>query len=320
GNSAGRFGGGINCNTNCYAVIRDNIIAGNTAVVWGGGISSKYYCSCAISNNVISGNTANYGGGISADQWCTPTIMNNLIESNSATTGGGAIYFAIDTVPMIANCTIVSNTADSICGGVFSGDTTSMHTIIDCIIWGNGDDLFDCQATYCCIEDGDVGEGNIHDDPMFVPGQLGDYYLNPLSPCINAGSQSAAAAGLSDRTTQADESLDMDEVDMGYHYALSDSTPPSTIIITSPPDFYYNTILLTWTPIVEADRYLFEYDIGGTVASLEWQDSWLRLIAGDQGAWAGFVGLGTMHYRVSALDALNNVIDGPTEWMGCTCY
>jgi len=108
---------------------------------------------------------------------------------------------------------------------------------------------------------------------MFVSGPLGDYYLNPLSPCIDAGSQTAVAAGLSDMTTPADEALDIDEVDMGYHFPLSDSTPPCNIIITSPPDFFYNTILLTWTPVEGADRYYFEYDIGDSSGSLEWHDT-----------------------------------------------
>jgi len=54
--------------------------------------------------------------------------------------------------------------------------------IVDCIIWGNDDDLYDCSATYCCIEDVDVGTGNVHDDPMSTAGPFGDFYLHPDSP------------------------------------------------------------------------------------------------------------------------------------------
>ena len=117
------------------------------------------------------------------------------------------------------NNTITNNAAQWSGGGVY-GDDGSQLSVVDSILWGNGDDLVNCSATYCCIEDVDEGEGNIHDDPMFVSGPSGDYYLDPESPCIDAGSQSAEEAGLSDRTTQTDGTPDSGIVDMGFHYPL----------------------------------------------------------------------------------------------------
>ena len=99
-------------------------------------------------------------------------------------------------------------------------------SVTDCIIWGNSastdPNLSECSTpSFSCIEIWDGGgEGNIHDDPMFVTGPLGEYYLYPESPCIGAGSQSAEDAGLSDRTTQADGLPDIGVVDMGYHYPV----------------------------------------------------------------------------------------------------
>ena len=55
---------------------------------------------------------------------------------------------------------------------------------------------------------------------MFVTGPFGYYYLDPASPCIDAGSRSSDEAGLSDRTTQADGTPDAGTVDMGYHYPV----------------------------------------------------------------------------------------------------
>jgi len=55
---------------------------------------------------------------------------------------------------------------------------------------------------------------------MFVSGPQGEYYLDPDSPCIDAGSRSASEAGLSDRTTQADGKPDTGTVDMGFHYPV----------------------------------------------------------------------------------------------------
>ena len=111
----------------------------------------------------------------------------------------------------------MENTADT-GGGIWSED--SLLTITDCIIWDNGDELYGCTATYCCIRLVDPGPLNINDDPTFVSGPFGEYYLDPDSPCIDAGSRSAENAGLSDRTTQADGTPDGGTVDMGCHYPI----------------------------------------------------------------------------------------------------
>ncbi|MBN1593736.1 MAG: right-handed parallel beta-helix repeat-containing protein [Candidatus Coatesbacteria bacterium] len=276
--------------------------------------------SPVIRHNIITGNHADNSGGGLMIKFNTPIIYNNLIYNNSATYDGGGIG-GYDGEPIIANCTIANNTADRWGDGISLGAPDA--TVTDCIFWGNGEDLSGfLEPVYSCVQDEAImGEGNIHLDPKFTKGPLGDFYLDILSPCINAGSKTAENAGLSELTTQADESLDTAEVDMGYHYNLSSTAPPTcTIIVTSPPDFFYNTILLTWTPVEEANHYYFEYSIGGGQAALEWGDTYLRLIAGDQPGWNGYVGLGTMYYRVSAMDASGKIIDGPTEWFPCTCY
>ena len=43
-----------------------------------------------------------------------------------------------------------------------------------------GDDLYNCDATYSCIENGDDGEGNINQDPLWANGPLGNFYLSQL--------------------------------------------------------------------------------------------------------------------------------------------
>ena len=57
-------------------------------------------------------------------------------------------------------------------------------------------------------------------DPLFVSGPYGDFYLELESPYIDAGSESAEEAGLSDRTTQADGTPETGTVDMGFHYPM----------------------------------------------------------------------------------------------------
>ena len=226
GNEAESNGGGISCMEVSKPTIQGNRIAGNTAAE-GGGI----YCSGSsptIKNNSILGNTAAHfsGGGMSCSYESSPVIQNNMISDNTCSSSGGGIDCCMNSSPMIFNNTILDNAAGWDSGGI-SSDWESSPTIIDCIIWGNGDDLYDCSATYCCIEDPDGGEGDIHDDPMFMTGPFGDFYLRPGSPCIDAGSRSAAAAGLADRTTQADGTPDTGTVDMGYHYPILE-TPIDT--------------------------------------------------------------------------------------------
>ena len=257
GNTAG---GGISCFNHSCPTISDNTITRNTATGIGGGIfchessppiqnntitqnSGGIYCyessptiesnaitdnslwggiyclsdSCpTISANAIGGNTSLFGGGIYCEQ-SSPTIQNNVISGNSAELDGGGIY-CIWCSPTISDNTLSGNTAEG-GGGIYSVNDISPR-IIDCIIWGNGDNLYDCSATYCCVESYEPGEGNIHDDPMFVNGPLGDYHLDPDSPCIDAGSRSAEEAGLSDRTTQVDGTPDTGTVDMGFHYPI----------------------------------------------------------------------------------------------------
>ena len=220
-NESPSSGGGIVCLGDM--VVRNNRIEANRSG-YGGGISSDYGSS-TISGNTIVDNIADGGGGIGCGgaEWIvdsSPDISNNLIARNRADGDGGGVhaYSYYDGTPHLSNNTIVGNSAGDDGGGIYGHNVSP--PIIDCIIWDNGDDLYDCSATYCCIEDTDDGEGNIHAAPMFVLGPLGDYYLDPNSACIDAGSRSAEDAGLSGMTTQTDGTPDVGSVDMGFHYPL----------------------------------------------------------------------------------------------------
>ncbi|MFC2173397.1 right-handed parallel beta-helix repeat-containing protein [Acidobacteriota bacterium] len=77
-----------------------------------------------------------------------------------------------------------------------------------------------------------VDPSNSSESPLFVAGPMGDYYLSQISagqavdsPCLDGGSDLAAAVGLADRTTRTDEILDTDTVDQGYHFPSSGISP-----------------------------------------------------------------------------------------------
>ena len=95
---------------------------------------------------------------------------------------------------------------------------------------------------------------------------------------------------------------------------------PGCLTIGSPPDFYYNTVLLSWTSIISAEDYVLEYKVGGESGSLILKDHWLQITASDWMEWELFVSVGTIEYRVTARDGNANTIDGPTEWAEFTCY
>ncbi|MBN1592796.1 MAG: right-handed parallel beta-helix repeat-containing protein [Candidatus Coatesbacteria bacterium] len=255
-NSAGR-GGGISCGAGCSATIAFNHIAENEAP--GGGALSMSNGDSTIQDNIIEDNRAEfYGGAIclvsfsqtpldapliigniirrnSTDRhfepylggggiYCfgiSPTIINNLIVENSSCVGAGICCYEM-SIPTIENNTIVLNHSSNASGGggLWLDYYTYLPVIRNCIVWGNGDDLKGFSAKYCLVEDMDDGIGNIHTDPLFATGPLGEYYLSSASPCIDAGSQSAVDAGLSGRTTQEDGSPDTGTVDMGYHYPI----------------------------------------------------------------------------------------------------
>jgi len=210
--------GGLCCYDSSPA-IQSNTITGNWAELRGGGIYCYMSACPVIWDNTIADNSADEGGGICCEHYSSPTIRNNIFAGNSADRYGGGICCMGRSWPRIANNTVTRCSANDGGGAVYFHDERWTR-IINCIVWENGDAPYNCSALYCCIDNNNNGEGNIHENPMFVLGPLGEYYLDPDSPCIDAGSQSAEEAGLSDRTTQADGTPDTGTVDMGYHYPL----------------------------------------------------------------------------------------------------
>jgi hypothetical protein len=190
-NGNGNAGGGIRAGMSEYhslAIIENNIITGNSAGN-GGGVA---YCDGLIGNNRIYGNTSTVtGGGLHE---CNGVIRNNLIAGNTAEENGGGLDSCGGP---IQNNTIVYNSAYR-GGGMYGcpGPTSN------CILWGNAasygsQSRFCYDFSYCCVQGGISGEGNIQDDPAFVDADGPDddphtfedneYHLLVDSPCVDAG-------------------------------------------------------------------------------------------------------------------------------------
>ena len=192
-NGKADYGGGIYCYSSCPkiagCIVTDNIE--------GGGIycssSSPEIMKCVIKNNMAFGTGAasEKGGGICLLDCSYTTITNCTIAGNTAEWNGGGIYCKNSSHVTIANCTIAGNNA--VCGGGMQCDYAE-PTITNCIIWDNlakYDPGINTHSesfplvTYCDVQGGWSGPGNIELDPLFVG--RGNYRLTFDSPCIDAG-------------------------------------------------------------------------------------------------------------------------------------
>ncbi|MBN1391347.1 MAG: S8 family serine peptidase [Sedimentisphaerales bacterium] len=222
-NDANGSGGGIyisNKNINGEQIAGENtvlvkncLIAGNFASRDGGGISANWHSdpnivNCTIVNNAVTGTGVGtgYGGGLGCFYGNYTNVVNCIFRSNSAqrgpqiAIGTGFEYFKLPSTVNVSYSDVQSGQS---------------YVFVD----------EDCTLNW--------NAGNIHINPLFVTGPLGDFYLSQIaagnlqnSPCVNTGSASAASLGLDNYTTRTDQKPDLETVDMGYHYPFTPEEQP----------------------------------------------------------------------------------------------
>lgn len=176
-----------------YNLITMNAVSnvGNYDGLSGGGLLC-FRGNPKISNNIITLNQSGYGAGIVVD-YSGAIIKNNIVAENTAgiSYGGGGFYtIGNDTEPIIIeNNTIVGNHSGTTGGGLrlYSSIVTARNNII----WGNTQNssgqIFGGSTssfTYCDVEGGFTGEGNINENPLFADTL---YHLTTNSQCVDAG-------------------------------------------------------------------------------------------------------------------------------------
>ena len=196
-----REGGGILV-AYCDPVIQYNIITDNHCVLGGvvntgGGGIRIGDCYARVFNNMISNNSARYGAGIVLN-YTGGEYRNNVVYKNfgSSNYGGGSGFWINDNFSRsktIENNTIVSNTAIAGYPGIFAFSGVPVIARNN-IVWGNTSGNTTTQisgngiaVTYCDIEGGFPGAGNINIQPDF---DSTNYYLKNNSPCIDKGDSS----------------------------------------------------------------------------------------------------------------------------------
>ena len=136
-NNIGVHGGGIHVNTNSHPTLESCIIDNNS--------TTEHYDSLG---------TECKGGGIAVDTNCTITISNSTISNNSSDAGGGIHLgrYGGEVNLFITNSEISGNTANSIGGGIYIGNS---YALIDNVIIDN-------NSVIANGESGDFGGGGIY--------------------------------------------------------------------------------------------------------------------------------------------------------------
>ena len=158
----------------------------------------------------------------------SPTLVRCLFVNNSAIDVG-----AIDDVAStstITNCTFTQNqTSDEVSGfsPTIHDEQGSQSVITNCILWndfvgqGGAEIAGAAIVTYSDVQGGYTGTGNIDADPLFDAAANNNFQLQPTSPCINIGNNSAPGLQqckrrLGRKTSQISEGV----VDMGSYEAV----------------------------------------------------------------------------------------------------
>ena len=233
-----------------------------------------------VDHTEISHNTASRGGG-GVYTYSYSSFSNCLIDANTAQNYGGGLYVGSSSFTMI-NCDVVNNMANSEGGGIYSSSNSA--TIANSIVWGNKqgyvvnnfNNTSMTNVTYCAVEGGYQGEGNIdlastndgNDGTAyyvrFIDPQHDNYQLHPTSSCVNIAN-----------TNVVTDSLDFygnmrmigDGVDMGCSEVQEETNCFSVVNLTA-SNITTNSAQLSWQPRGTETQWVVMYGEANSDESL----------------------------------------------------
>ena len=159
--------GGQNTNANVYCLASSPALTNCTIArssVYGVRLSTSnaFISGCSITDNTSSGMYITGG---------TPRVTNCAIVGNHGAIGGGV--YCTNASPVIANNVIAYNAS-----GIFKTGTGTATLRCNCM-------YSNTAYNYSGIV---AGAGDIALDPLLADWANGDFHINPLSPCLDAGS------------------------------------------------------------------------------------------------------------------------------------
>jgi parallel beta-helix repeat protein/predicted outer membrane repeat protein len=284
------FGGAI-YNDQSSPVLSNCTFNNNTASSNGqgsGGALADNAASPTLTNCTFNSNSSIQGGAI-YNSGGSPNVLDCIFTSNSATTGGaiynnqttllltnsalsgntagnGAAIFNSQTAGTLANCTFSDNTATTKGGAV--DNSNSSPTIVNSILYGDGAptgaELYSYNSStpavsYCDVEGGITGTGNINCVPGFVrvpgtngTGDTGDLDLLGTSPCIDKGNNAAIPSGVT-TDLAGNARIHNSTVDIGA-YEYEGTAPPAMLVIATGPSNATAGVVLSPSIIVDVDN------------------------------------------------------------------
>ncbi|MFT6712923.1 MAG: hypothetical protein ACJAVJ_000196 [Planctomycetota bacterium] len=202
------FGGAAGyCNNGAAPSFTDCTFQDGVGGAFGGAFDIAFGGAVRFERCLFQGNTANRAGALEIFSTNGVLVTNCIFRNNTATggSGGGAIWVGSGGNTRFANCTIVGNTATSQAQGGMRNQGAGSTVVRNSIFWNNqgpGGAMASANqltgsinATYCIVQGGLAGTGNLSADPQFDGGPSGDLRLKPTSPAVDAGNNNAPPAG-----------------------------------------------------------------------------------------------------------------------------
>jgi parallel beta-helix repeat protein len=260
--AGGNGGAGVAAWTS-NAVIENNIIRNNFTHGFGGGILLEDSSGLIVQNLIYNNMAGGAGGAIATDGYLgapTAYIANNTIANNTYGGGGGesddypisqlalGYFTGLGPSTVLVNNIIAGNTSveSVVCGSYFGGKTGNLILADHNLFFNSGGAVF----KYCTDPTGTYG--NITADPLFVNAAGGDFHLQPGSPAIDAGNNSALAF-LSGNTVSTPVQLTQDldgkprvadatgqgvaRIDMGAYETAGVQNANATMLLLMPSGF-----------------------------------------------------------------------------------
>lgn len=304
--SGGKGGNGANAYMTT-GLIDNCILENGYASAWDGGGGNVYLKGGRVSRCVIRGGYTNptttaagrqVGGGVRAE---AGLVENCLITANKNSYVPAA---RLSGTAKLLNCTIAGNynekTSESECGGTVRIESKNAY-VVNCVIYGNtcatdvtghdaiytvSDDSFTANFINCAAEQQINATCKAIDETVFADYAKGGY--TPIEGCslVDAGTDYAAAGGVSDRDAAGGVRESGRGVDIGaYEFQYSESF----MSFDGAPTFAY-----------DAENGRVDFSIG--------------LATGRGSIWAIFTDMGTME------SVTNLVTDAATGGNTYVCH